>query len=65
VPDAKSQFQVNFDLVEAITDAEELKEVAAQRKRATALVRVPYQMATELEDEEPEEKPKVKKKRKF
>jgi hypothetical protein len=65
VADAKSQFQVNFDLVEAITDGEELKEVAAQRKRATALVMVPYQMATELKDEDEEERPKVKKKRKF
>jgi len=65
VPDQKSQFQVKFDLVEALTNAEELKEVNAQRKRGQALAMIPYQIATELEEEEEPQPRAKKKKRKF
>lgn len=53
VPDPKTQFQVNFDLIDRITDGEVIQQLLAKRRATTAMVYAPYDKPTEKEPAQP------------
>ena len=52
VPDAKSQFKLQFKMVEAISEKEQIKALIAKRETIQSELRTPYQASAAPEEEE-------------